>query len=134
MFDAAGADWQVNSGVDATLTAAAETVIESMIADGEVGASANFATNIGERTAVRDAASHAETKAAVWVAANGKQFVDVVTNRDFVCGQTYRPGDRLNLPGCAQVVAAILPVGHTMRVWRRGVPTPFVIAGRGQKG
>jgi hypothetical protein len=134
VFDAAGQDWQVNSGVDAELTAAAEAVIETMIADGEVGTSANAATNSGERTAVRDAASHAETKAAVWAAANGKQFVDVVTNRHLVCGQTYRPGDRLNLPGCAQAVAAILPTGYRMRVWRRGVATPFVITGHGKKG
>ncbi len=134
VFDTAGQDWQVNSGVDVELTTAAEAVIESMIADRDVGASANLTANIGERTALRDAASHAETKAAVWAVANGKQLIDVVTNRDYVCGDTYKPGHRLNPPGCAQAVAAILPVGYRMRVWRRGVAAPFVITGRGRKG
>jgi hypothetical protein len=133
VFDAAGQDWQVNSGVDAGLTTAARTVIENMIADGEVGASTDFAANIGERTALRDAASHAETKAAVWAAAEGKQLVDVVTNRKYVCGQYYEPGNRRALPGCAQAVAAILPAGFRMRVWRRGVAAPMVITGRGRK-
>jgi hypothetical protein len=134
VFDAAGQDWQVNSGVDPALTAAAEAAIERMIANGEVGASANAVTNNAERTAVRRAATHAETKAAVWAAANGKQDIDVVTNRDFVCGDTYKPGDRQNPPGCAQAVAAILPIGYRMRVWRRGVAVPLVIMGRGGKG
>jgi Double-stranded DNA deaminase toxin A len=66
-----------------------------MIANGEVGTSADTAANHAERTALRRAATHAETKAAVWAAANGKQHVDVVTNRDFVCGDDYEPG----LPG-----------------------------------
>ncbi|EWM16566.1 hypothetical protein KUTG_06870 [Kutzneria sp. 744] len=73
VFDTAGQDWQVNSGVDAELTAAAEEAIETMIANGEVGASANVATNSGERTAIRYAADHAETKAAVWAAASGSR-------------------------------------------------------------
>ena len=134
VFDAAGQDWQVNSGVDAKLTTTAEAVIENMIANGEVGTSASIATNIGEQTAIRRAATHAETKAAVWAAANGKQFVDVVINRHFVCGEDYLPGDRYRPPGCTQAVAAILPIGYSMRVWRRGRATPFVITGRGRKG
>lgn len=134
VFDTAGRDWQVNSGVDAELTAAAEEAIETMIANGEVGASANVATNSGERTAIRYAASHAETKAAVWAAANGKRFVDVVLNRDYVCGDAHKLGDRRNPPGCVQAVAAILPVGSRMRVWRRGLTAPLVITGRGRKG
>ena len=105
-----------------------------MIANGEVGTSASIATNIGEQTAIRRAAAHAETKAAVWAAANGKQFVDVVTNRRFVCGEAYLPGDRSKPPGCAQVVAAILPIGCSMRVWRHGRATPLVITGLGWKG
>ncbi|WP_273937186.1 DddA-like double-stranded DNA deaminase toxin [Kutzneria chonburiensis] len=134
MFDAAGADWQVNSGVDPALTAAARQVIERMIANGEVGTSGNAVTDSAERTAMRDAASHAETKAAVWAAANGKKDVDVVTNRDFVCGDDYAPGNRRKPPGCAQAAAAILPAGYRMRVWRRGVAKPLVIRGRGKKG
>ncbi|WP_084580142.1 DddA-like double-stranded DNA deaminase toxin [Kutzneria sp. 744] len=64
----------------------------------------------------------------------GKRFADVVLNRDYVCGDTYKPGDRRNPPGCVQAVAAILPVGSRMRVWRRGVAAPLVITGRGRKG
>jgi hypothetical protein len=85
-------------------------------------------------SAVRgEAVTHAETKAAVW-AANGKQFVDVVTNRTFVCGEEYRPGNRFFPPGCAQAVAAVLPAGYRMRVRRRGVAVPFVIVGRAKRG
>ena len=134
VFDAAGQDWQVNSGVDPKLTAVARSVIAGMIVNGEVGTSGDAVTDSAERTAMRDAAAHAETKAAVWAAAKGKTDVDVVTNRKFVCGDTYGPGDRQNPPGCAQAVAAILPVGYRMRVWRRGVAEPFVITGRGKKG
>lgn len=134
VFDVDGEDWQVNSGVDAELTAAAKAVVKNMIANGEVGTSANAATNIAERTLLQDAATHSETKAAVWAAANGKQFIDVVSNRDLVCGEDYLPGDRDRPPGCAQAVAAILPVGYRMRVWRRGRATPLVIKGRGGKG
>jgi hypothetical protein len=134
VFDTAGHDWQVNSGVDADLTAAATVVIETMITDGEVGTSTDVIGNHSERSALRRAAAHAETKAAVWAAAHGKQFVDVVTNRDYVCGEDYTPGVRETPPGCAQAVAAILPAGFRMRVWRRGLPTPFVITGRGRKG
>ena len=134
VFDAAGQDWQVNSGVDAGLTAATKPVIEDMIATGEIAATDDPVANQAERTGVRQAVTHAETKAAAWAAANGKKLVDVVINRDIVCGQTYRPGDRQNPPGCAQVIAAILPRGHTMRVWRRGAATPLVITGHGRKG
>ena len=134
VFDVEGRDWQVNSGVDRELTAAASTVVENMIANGEVGTSPDVVTNQSERTALRQAVTHAETKAAVWAAANGKRFVDVVTNRDFVCGEQYQPGDRERPPGCAQAVAAILPDGYRMRVWRRDLATPFVIAGRGGEG
>ncbi|MEV6607154.1 DddA-like double-stranded DNA deaminase toxin [Kutzneria sp. NPDC051319] len=133
VFDTTGQDWQVNSGVDAELTAAARAVVEGMIRSGEVGASSDPIVNHGERTALRQAVTHAETKAAVWAAAKGKEVVDVVTNRDFVCGQKYVPGDRFRLPGCVQAIAAILPAGYSMRVWRRGVAAPFVIAGRGEK-
>ena len=134
VFDVDGQDWQVNSGVDAKLTAAASTMVENMIANGEVGTSADMATNRGEWTGLRKAVTHAETKAAIWAVATGKRFVDVVTNREFVCGQKYEPGNRLRPPGCAQAVAAILPVGYTMRVWRRGVAAPFVVTGRGEEG
>ena len=134
VFDTAGQDWQVNSGVDAELTAAARAVIETMIADGEVGTSPDVAANQAERTALRRSALHAETKVAAWAVANGKRFVDVVTNRDLVCGDDYMPGDRENPPGCVQAVAAILPTGYRMRVWLRGVATPLVIAGHGGKG
>ncbi|MBB5897044.1 DddA-like double-stranded DNA deaminase toxin [Kutzneria kofuensis] len=133
VFDAAGQDWQVNSGVDTELTAAARVVAETMIANGDVGTAGDAATNQAERTAVRRAATHAETKAAVWAAANGKQFVDVVTNRDFVCGDDYAPGVARKPPGCAQAVAAILPIGYSMRVWRRGVAEPFVIMGAARR-
>lgn len=105
-----------------------------MIRNGEIGTLADPATNNGERTAIRRAAMHAETKAAVWAAANGKQFVDVVTNRDIVCGEDYEPGNRRRPPGCAQAIAAILPVGYRVRVWRRGVAAPLVITGCGEKG
>jgi hypothetical protein len=134
VFDVAGQDWQVNSGVDAELTAAARAVIENMIAESEVGTSPDIATNQAERTALRRSALHAETKVAAWAAANGKRFVDVVTNRDLVCGQRYEPGVRSRQPGCAQAIEAILPVGYRMRVWRRGLATPMVIVGRGKKG
>jgi hypothetical protein len=134
VFDNNGQDWQVNSGVDAELTTAAKAVVENMIANGEVGTSEDASANNFERTTLRQAVTHAETKAAVWAVANGKQFVDVVTNRDFVCGQKYKPGDRFRPPGCAQAFAAILPVGYRMRVWRRGVAAPLVITGRGEKG
>jgi len=134
VFDADGNDWQVNSGVDSELTAAASAVIEEMISAGEIGASPDPSGNQSERTWLRQAKTHAEAKVAVWAAANGKKLVDVVTNRDIVCGDTYQPGKRQYPPGCAQVVAAILPAGHRMRVWRRGVAEPLVITGRGKKG
>ncbi len=134
VFDDTGRDWQVNSGADAELTAAAKIVIEGMIANGEVGTSADVVANQGERTALRRSAMHAETKAAVWAAASGKRFVDVVTNRRLVCEEAYEPGERRRPPGCAQAVAAILPSGCQMRVWRRGVAVPFVIVGHGEEG
>jgi SCP1.201-like deaminase len=134
VFDAAGNDWQVNSGVDAALTAAASAVIEEMISAGAVGTSADTAANHAERTWLRRAKTHAETKAAVWAAANGKKFVDVVTNRNMVCGEEYEPGNRYRPPGCAQAVEAILPAGYTMRVWRQGMAEPLIITGRGRKG
>jgi hypothetical protein len=70
----------------------------------------------------------------VWAAATGRTFIDVVTNRALVCEETYQPGKRQYPPGCAQAVAAILPAGYRMRVWRRGVAEPPVITGRGKKG
>jgi hypothetical protein len=133
VFDADGQDWQVNSGVDAELTAAAKAIVENMIVNGEVGTSSDAITNHGERTGLRQSVTHAETKAAVWAAANGKRFIDVVTNRDYVCGEQYQPGDRYRPPGCLQAVAAILPTGCSMRVWRRDLATPLVITGRGRK-
>jgi hypothetical protein len=109
------------------------SVTEEMIAAGEVGTSPDSSGNQSERTWLRQAKNHAETKAAVWAAATGRKFIAVVTNRDLVCGETYQPGKRQYPPGCAQAVAAILPVGHRMRVWRRGVAEPLVITGRGKK-
>jgi SCP1.201-like deaminase len=132
VFDTDGNDWQVNSGVDAELTAAARIVVDEMIATGKVGNSPDPLVNHSERAWLKQAVTHAETKAAVWAAANGKRFIDVVTNRKFVCGQIYQPGERRYPPGCFQAVGAILPVGYRMRVWRRGRSEPLIIEGQGR--
>ncbi|GAA0591969.1 hypothetical protein GCM10010174_03830 [Kutzneria viridogrisea] len=129
VFDSGGSDWQVNSGADQELTAAARSVVEKMIASGAVGGSGNLVNDAAERTALRASALHAETKAAAWAAANGVTWLDVVTNRDYACGEDFRPGDRKAPPGCVQAIAAILPVGATMRIWRRGIPAPLTIKG-----
>lgn len=59
------------------------------------------------------AASHSETKAAVWMKQSDVTYaVAVINNTGGPCGQ-----ERPQLYSCTDAVSAILPVGSTMVVW-----------------
>ncbi len=80
---------------------------------------------------LRRASTHVETKAATWARANDEPVIDVVVNRDYVCGRKYDPSRFADYPGCFQAVELILRRGQTMRVWITDAREPIVIHGKG---
>ncbi|MCA6095926.1 hypothetical protein LE181_27655 [Streptomyces sp. SCA3-4] len=68
--------------------------------------------------------SHAEPKFAAWMRQNKVKDATVVINQDYIC---------TGFGSCPDVVAEILPVGSTMKVWyknKQGALTPKTIFGR----
>ncbi|MBB4968768.1 DddA-like double-stranded DNA deaminase toxin [Saccharothrix violaceirubra] len=127
IYDESAKCWKLLSGVDRaeSLTGEARYRVLKAIRDGLAPGDPKYAKGLGI------AATHVETKAAVWARRTGRALVDVVTNRNYVCGQAYRPGISSVTAGCAQAVRLILVKGQTMRVWCDGREVPLIIEGEG---
>ncbi len=130
LYDDSSHSWELVSGMDhqGKLTRVADEIIGEAIKAGFFnGAVRKFSR--GHADMLRKAAAHVETKAAVWARQSSQRIIDVVTNRNYVCGKSYDPNRFDAYPGCFQAVELILRKGQTMRVWTAGSSKPVIIRG-----
>ena len=108
-------------------------IINKAIANGYLGLAGNKTYDFHKKK-FEHAITHVETKVAMW--ARGKKelhIIDVVINRNYVCGERYQPKVERYPPGCLQAVKLILRKGRRMRVWRVGYLEPLIIEGQAEE-
>ena len=127
-------NWFLRSGTDhkTQLTKQIENYLEAYADRGLINLG-DGETKVKNRKWLLKSATHVETKAAGWMRANNKKELDVVINRDYICGTDFTPNGKgvtgSSYPGCYQAVAAILRQGQIMRVWLIGQEKPIIIRG-----
>ena len=127
-------DWYLRSGTDhkTELTERVKNYLEECIRRNiiELG---NEKVRPINRSKLLESKTHLETKAAAWMRLHDKKELDVVINRNYVCGLNFDPqiqGDNgKTLPGCYQATSTILYQDQVMRVWILGQETPLIIRG-----
>ncbi|ACU40850.1 DddA-like double-stranded DNA deaminase toxin [Actinosynnema mirum] len=117
-YNAGSQSWELLSGVDhrGGLTRKASQHISRMLSSGFFDGKP-LDTKSDHLRMLNYTSTHVETKAAIWARDSDQETIDVVTNRNYVCGESYDPDDVDEPPGCYQAVESVLREGQTMRVW-----------------
>ena len=129
-------NWFLRSGTDyrTELTGRINKYLE-VLADTEkidLGVKGTFLWR-HNRSKLLESKTHVETKVAAWMRQSDRKEMDVVINRDYICGMNFaphRPGSSSkDKPGCYQAAAAILWEDQLIRVWLTGYSQPIIVKG-----